>query len=454
MTDLHPSPPPGVPYVGQKISLISKSAIRYVGTLYTIDTKASTVALKDVRSYGTEGRPREGGPIEPSDRVYTFIVFRGPDITDLQFLPKDSDVHVPSANVEQQRETPTPSPPQRISDAPKVVPPAPADQSPRSAPVDSDVTVPSQKVVQQNSRNTKAQSRRPVLRGPTPRAWGPPPMAPKEMRDKISDRQPVQPIAPRKTTSQTSHVDASSGTKGEGTEKKLGQGIPSVQSQSFKKPVHTQNPMSEGQTGSGHMKPRLNGHALAPAMNKMNGGKYQRAPQPTNGPPVNINGVVPGAIHRPNPNPPNGYHSNQMERGYRGGRGRGRGRGGRFHGTYWRRGPGIQIPKEDFDFESMHEKFAAAKLESEAKQGTEEFRSIDVCYDKSKSFFDELIPEKEMRTERVNAAQRRATDFETFGETGGYHHRSGYRSGRGRRGRGRGRGRGNRYGGAPRQDVR
>merc|ERR1711981_121501 len=69
----------GVPYLGSKISLISKSEIRYEGILYTIDTKDSTVALSKVRSFGTEDRPTDR-PVAPRDEVYEYIIFRGTDI--------------------------------------------------------------------------------------------------------------------------------------------------------------------------------------------------------------------------------------------------------------------------------------------------------------------------------------------------------------------------------------
>ena len=79
-------------YIGSRISLISKSDIKYIGTLHEINSETHTVALESVTSYGTEGR--KGNPAEEipgNDQVFEYIVFRGSDVKDLVILAPPSE---------------------------------------------------------------------------------------------------------------------------------------------------------------------------------------------------------------------------------------------------------------------------------------------------------------------------------------------------------------------------
>lgn len=70
------------PYIGSKISLISRLDIRYEGTLHSVDPVESTISLSQVRSFGTEDRP---APVSVPARqdIYEFIIFKASDIKDL-----------------------------------------------------------------------------------------------------------------------------------------------------------------------------------------------------------------------------------------------------------------------------------------------------------------------------------------------------------------------------------
>ncbi|KAI9877751.1 MAG: hypothetical protein M1830_002916 [Pleopsidium flavum] len=114
-------------FIGSRISLISKSDIRYVGTLHEISSENSTVALEQVVSHGTEGRrSNTGEEIAASDSVYEYIVFRGSDVKDLRIE-------------EPPKENKPPKPPQ-VPDDPAILgsgsrpAPSQAPQAPQAPP--------------------------------------------------------------------------------------------------------------------------------------------------------------------------------------------------------------------------------------------------------------------------------------------------------------------------------
>ncbi|EFP84739.1 uncharacterized protein PGTG_10898 [Puccinia graminis f. sp. tritici CRL 75-36-700-3] len=88
-------------YIGSRISLISKSDIRYRGILHSIDPAASTVSLEQVRSMGTEGRKSNPSEeIAATDQLYEFIVFRAADVKDLSIeAPAEAKPEPPKPSV-------------------------------------------------------------------------------------------------------------------------------------------------------------------------------------------------------------------------------------------------------------------------------------------------------------------------------------------------------------------
>lgn len=67
-----------------------------MGTLHEINPEASTIALENVISHGTEGR--RGNPAEEipaSTSVYEYIVFRGSDVKDISVAEDNKENNQP-----------------------------------------------------------------------------------------------------------------------------------------------------------------------------------------------------------------------------------------------------------------------------------------------------------------------------------------------------------------------
>jgi protein LSM14 len=113
-------PASGIPYLGSRISLVSKTDVRYEGFLFNIDTRQSTVALQSVRSFGTEGRRPQEEHVPPSPHVLQYATFKASEIKDLHVC----EAAPPAA--------PAPAPP--LPPSPPVQPPLPSGPSPKAKP--------------------------------------------------------------------------------------------------------------------------------------------------------------------------------------------------------------------------------------------------------------------------------------------------------------------------------
>ncbi|KAL3670451.1 hypothetical protein V7S43_004770 [Phytophthora oleae] len=135
---LPPTPPQpqgdGIPYIGSRISLVSKTDIRYEGFLFNIDTRQSTVALQSVRSFGTEGRRAEHVP--PSPHVLQYATFKASEIKDLHVCEA-----APAPPVPQPPATEAVAPPQPPAQPPLPSGPPPPVAVPTPAPVSSKPTL-------------------------------------------------------------------------------------------------------------------------------------------------------------------------------------------------------------------------------------------------------------------------------------------------------------------------
>lgn len=84
-----------MPELGSKISLISKADIRYEGKLFTVNPQDCTIALANVRSFGTEDRETEN-PVAPQSKIYDYILFRATDIKDISVVPTTQLLYDPA----------------------------------------------------------------------------------------------------------------------------------------------------------------------------------------------------------------------------------------------------------------------------------------------------------------------------------------------------------------------
>ncbi|KAH6604891.1 hypothetical protein Trco_006598 [Trichoderma cornu-damae] len=425
-------------FLGSRISLISKSDIRYVGTLHEINSDESTVSLENVRSFGTEGRRgRPEEEIAPSDQVYEYIVFRGSDVKDLR--------------IEEHPAIKENKPPVMPDDPAIVGVSAEAAQSQRAAPETA----------------SAAQESKPPPIGPSAdKSKGAPPTELKSHTQVARQpaNAPTPPVESKPSAEDVKAVATTLASNGAVKATDVPKAVPTGPKGSRVQPVL---PLT-GPTIKSFQPPFAAEKAA------------QAAPQPAAAGPSSVQDATSAAraavalamaqLSNTGGNAMDNLTNKVNEMRINAGRGgsasRGRGRGGRP--------TKVEVPDADFDFAQSNAKFNKEDIVKEATAGSpaKEPPSLPavegsepvvgaapVAYNKSKSFFDNISSEARERAEnngqkpggREWRGEEQRRNIETFGQgsvDGGYRNYRGRGRGRGGRG-GRGFSRGGRGGPRP-----
>ncbi|KAJ1343668.1 hypothetical protein BSLG_001743 [Batrachochytrium salamandrivorans] len=368
------------------------------GALHSINPQEASVALEQVRSYGTEGRAGNAmEEIQAVDQIFPFIIFKGSDVKDLKIIDSTAPMTLP--------------------------PPAPSHQPPH--PYDAGVAstsaavtgIPSTAVP--FSSSTSIQSKIPTEKLP---------------HDVSSNAAPSrhQESAPASVLTNTS-LDTPENITKSFTQMKIGGEPPSKDLASKKKPPHSTQSILEPQPSRTNQPNQQSRHPsksqqnqARTVQNKSSNASLVIGEDPLALPPKP---VTPKPVTPKGDSKQSGKDYQQTEgtgRSNRGNRSGGASRAFQSHtqlpqnGQSNQRQQKLEIPEEEFDFTSSNAKFDRYVPEPDHASSTRGPGSA-LHYTKG-NFFDNTSSESqdqadEQRTDRHSRAeQERRINCETFGQ--------------------------------------